>query len=80
MTIAIEIELKPCPFCGNEHIAISERHFSAFASFPGDRIKYSVSCTECGAEANGTEMWINGEPGFDYCEQAAAAWNYRTGG
>ncbi|MFN3910502.1 Lar family restriction alleviation protein [Hyphomonas sp.] len=76
-----EIELKPCPFCGNEHIFITERHFSDFASFPGDRIKYSGYCPECGTESCGKD-WIDegkGEPGFHCPEEAAAAWNLRGG-
>lgn len=61
----IELNLKPCPFCGNDGVMYREQHQGEFGSV--------VKCNCCGARS----MWVkkNFETGCDVV--AAEAWNRR---
>ena len=40
----MEFELKPCPFCGSEHIALNSNHAKPL---------YSIDCEDCGCGTRG---------------------------
>lgn len=68
-------ELKPCPFCGKDHMFLEQQY--------GDESGY-IRCRNCGAQS-GRVYWTADEiEADDYSAseaEAVAAWNRRaTGG
>ena len=75
-----EIELKPCPFCGeSELVETSELHYGLYirrTAGPGGSPEgtwefYSVECNGCGCNC----VLLNG----DTPQEAAELWNQRYG-
>lgn len=76
----MEIELKPCPFCGScEDVSL----YRVYSRRYGGAWFVSVTCELCGArskafktskEADDEDFWES-----EACERAAARWNKRAG-
>lgn len=67
-----EIDLKPCPFCGNEEIHIHTVHFN------DEFRKCYVFCAECGAKQRPILTRDDAEKRV-VAEILAARWNKRIG-
>lgn len=65
----MNIELKPCPFCGGDAEMIDVKAYIS----PKKRTIYRVECKK-GIECPG----MPGTRGYDTEREAAAAWNTRT--
>lgn len=82
-----ELNLKPCPFCGNEKLKIESKsgtihYYEKDGMNPWQRVVYSVRCNKC--NARGGTVGAN-VPTMNYQQKsiecknkAVEVWNRRT--